>query len=427
MNANINLDAFERIVIDHFRVAVRHHSPMNRGSYARVFLFTLENNFQVVGRVVLPVREAVKTEAEVAAMEMVRSRTDIPVPQVYIYCSSANNPVGAEWILMEYLRGELLGDCFGRLTNQQKLRTSVDLAMVMSSLFIITASYIGSLLPELRKDDSNTGHYPLRYPLDSHPLCEATTFTQDVRFRIGPMNDVTLLDYPNQVPASLCGPFDSEFDFLEAFAFRGRPPTRPNNKLDRWAFNKVFEVYHTIRPLYRGFIGSSSDLPDETFHFSHGDLSSWNILVDPQSGTITGVIDWEMAGFRPAWLAAVAGGWFNDDQDRFLMTDDQSRHLEYGDDKLGDAELRSHFRLQLAGRNMELFCHYWLGPELRAIFYACCHAYPGNAEIWLEKYEKHEWDLELRGPFPFDLMGWILEKLDLEETLRTGTAGEIPE
>jgi len=35
-------------------------------------LFTLENGMQVIARILLPVRESVKTEAEVAAMELVR-------------------------------------------------------------------------------------------------------------------------------------------------------------------------------------------------------------------------------------------------------------------------------------------------------------------------------------------------------------------
>jgi hypothetical protein len=123
-----------------------------------------------------------------------------------------------------------------------------------------------------------------------------------------------------------------------------------------------------------------------------------------------------MAGFRPAWLAAVAPGWFNDDSDRFLMTDDQSCRLEYKEETIGDPQLRSHFRLQLAERNLELFCHYWLGPELPAFFYACSHTYAGNAEIWLKKYEKYEWDVKRRGAFPFSIRGWILERLDLETT-----------
>ena len=62
----------------HFHVPVCHYSLMNTDSYAQVYLFTLENNFQAVGRVVLPVRERVKTEAEVAAMELVLCK---PLPQ----------------------------------------------------------------------------------------------------------------------------------------------------------------------------------------------------------------------------------------------------------------------------------------------------------------------------------------------------------
>jgi len=69
-----DLHAFEGIVADHFCIGVRRCSLMKMGSYARVYLFTLENDFQVIGRVVFPVRETVKTEAEVAAMELVRCK-----------------------------------------------------------------------------------------------------------------------------------------------------------------------------------------------------------------------------------------------------------------------------------------------------------------------------------------------------------------
>ena len=71
--ASVNLDALEHIVCDHFHSDVCLRTPMNvNGSYARVFLFTVDNDLKVIGRIVLPVREAVKTEAEVAAMDMVR-------------------------------------------------------------------------------------------------------------------------------------------------------------------------------------------------------------------------------------------------------------------------------------------------------------------------------------------------------------------
>ena len=122
---------------------------MDDGTFARVFLFTLENGMQVIARILLPVRESVKTEAEVAAMELLRgyyrcrclllrrspmfhfgffpcpnivARTSIPVPKIYLYCSTPKNPVGAEWILMEYMPGLCLADGFEQLTYEQKRR-----------------------------------------------------------------------------------------------------------------------------------------------------------------------------------------------------------------------------------------------------------------------------------------------------------------
>jgi len=99
-----------------------------------VFLFSLENNVQVVGRVVLPVRESFNTKAEVATME-----------QIYLYCSTPHNPVRAGWILMEYMPGRTLWDCFETFTLQQKLRTAAGLANILSSLFRITVSQCGSI------------------------------------------------------------------------------------------------------------------------------------------------------------------------------------------------------------------------------------------------------------------------------------------
>ena len=37
------------------------------------------------------------------------ARTRIPVPEVYLYCSTPHNSVGAEWFLMEYMPGCHLG------------------------------------------------------------------------------------------------------------------------------------------------------------------------------------------------------------------------------------------------------------------------------------------------------------------------------
>jgi aminoglycoside phosphotransferase (APT) family kinase protein len=201
---------------------------------------------------------------------------------------------------------------------------------------------------------------------------------------------------------------------LEAISFLGCPPTRAGDKLGRWAFEKTLEVYDVVASLYRQSEESDMSPHSETFHFAHGDLSDYNILIDPDTGAITGIIDWEMAGFRPPWLAAVGAGWFDDDSQRFLMTDDQSAHGDYIDEMPTDALVRAHFRLKLAELDKELFRHHLQGVELRALFYACCNEYAGNTEIWLGRYKNHE-PTDRRGPFPFDYMAWVGERLDLEE------------
>jgi thiamine kinase-like enzyme len=41
---------------------------------------------------------------------------------------------------------------------------------------------------------------------------------------------------------------------------------------------------------------------EEEYAFCHNDLSQHNVLVDPISLKITAIIDWEYAGFFPAWF-----------------------------------------------------------------------------------------------------------------------------
>jgi len=155
-------------------------------------------------------------------------------------------------------------------------------------------------------------------------------------------------------------------------------------------------------------------------------LHDENILIDPDTGEITGIIDWEMAGFRPPWLAAVAGGWFNDGSERFMMSEHQTARGDYKDDTPTDAIIRAQFRLRLATMHEDLYRHYLQGIELRALFYACCNEFPGNAEGWLAKYMELEWPTKRRGPFPFDFLTWVIEKDDLRNKERLQAGNEEP-
>lgn len=286
--------------------------------------------------------------------------------------------------LMEYLPGIQLADCFDDLPYSQKRQTAEDLAEIMHSLFSITAPLAGCLLYDKNLEE-----------------------LLSLRFNDLPNHVAHTDNFPNQISPSSCGPFKSERSFLEAFAYCGMPAQRPASQEDQLGntFDMILKVYDSIRPLY--------DFDTHRFHLAHGDFSSANILVDPSTGHITGLIDWEMAGFRPSWLAAVSPGWFNDDSCRFLVTDDQSDAEGYDQDTPEDAELRLYFQDQLRLGSSELYKNWFDGVELRAIFYNLCHEYAGNAEVWLEKYSEKQWPDE-RGDFPFDYWGWMKAKLGVE-------------
>jgi hypothetical protein len=314
--------------------------------------------------------------------------------------------VRAEWILMDFIRGSRFVDCFDEFNYEQKTRTATDLALVVSELFSFTSSYCGALLRDQSlAEDQRSPRYTV--PEVSSASSESHSEITDNGYVIGPANDVTFLGLNYIVPAAFCGPFRSERQFLEALAYRGSPGTFFSKKIEREPFEKIFEVYDVVRPLYP--IPSPNG---QRFHIAHGDLSVANIILNPNTGAIMGIIDWEMAGFRPAWMSADPT-LFSDDYCRFVMEDYQDGPDGYEDETEDDTKLREHFYSELRSRSPEFLQHYRQGVELRAIFYNLCIGFPGNATAWLEKYEKYEWDVNARGPFPFDLMGWIREQIDL--------------
>ena len=205
---------------------------------------------------------------------------------------------------MDYVPGQRFMDCWDDMGVPQKTRVAKGLARLMAEMFALTASHCGVIL---RDSSLNESQRSLRYrpsamgaSLVEAPT-EAHTEVVDGDFVIGPVNDITFLQFTKTVPASLCGPFATERAFLEAFGYKdpygGAKVQSKLWRYMRWPVERMFEIYDLIRPLYTPQVDSSAP-----FHFAHADLSVANLMVDPGLGEITGLIDWEMAGFRPAWL-----------------------------------------------------------------------------------------------------------------------------
>ncbi|EJT99451.1 hypothetical protein DACRYDRAFT_110173 [Dacryopinax primogenitus] len=134
----LDLSALDIIVTDQLNRLGSHGLPLTReligvGSSALIYRYTVPGRgsepMSLVARVIYPRQPYWKTKAEAAVMNLVRAR-NVPVPKVY-QCSltASDNPVGAEWILMEYMAGERLDDVFDspEFTMDKKKRVIRDL------------------------------------------------------------------------------------------------------------------------------------------------------------------------------------------------------------------------------------------------------------------------------------------------------------
>lgn len=223
---------------------------------------------------------------------------------------------------MDNTPGVPSAECFDKLTYAQKQRTTDGIAQVMRSLYSITATHCGSLQVDL---SLRTGERAVRYGGPPRDLPSVTNVTASGRFVVGPANEFVFMEFPDARLAPLVravlvrtpvhgGPH---------FVVFSRTPASIE-KLVWWLFEKALEVSDAI-------------------HFCHGDIATSNIPLDLSTGSITAVLNWEVAGFRPPCAAAAAGAWFNDDKQRFVMCSNNDASEVYAEDAEDDQELRRYF------------------------------------------------------------------------------------
>ncbi|KAJ5236927.1 hypothetical protein N7489_007018 [Penicillium chrysogenum] len=83
--------------------------------------------------------------------------------------------------------------------------------------------------------------------------------------------------------------------------------TRSPVYLDEYLFSRLTT---SVPDLVHNYMGTNR--ADHDMVFTHGDLAPRNILVDDH-GHVTAVLDWELAGWRPAWVETVRAYTFCND------------------------------------------------------------------------------------------------------------------
>ncbi|KAI1173905.1 kinase-like domain-containing protein [Nemania sp. FL0916] len=84
--------------------------------------------------------------SEITTMKLIRKHTTIPVPQIFDFETSAEQPFGYPYVLMEYLEGRALPNGLAEtIPRQYHAKVAKQLANVFAELQILTFSRIGRL------------------------------------------------------------------------------------------------------------------------------------------------------------------------------------------------------------------------------------------------------------------------------------------
>ncbi|GAB1313395.1 hypothetical protein MFIFM68171_03605 [Madurella fahalii] len=270
-------------------------------SSARVYLF----------RVAIPVDPVFKTESEVATMTYVRRHTSIPVPRVFAFSSSDNNELGHEWILMEMLPGVSLRSVWGRMPYDANAKLFVDLAEYVNELLALRFSTLGNIYFA----DVAGKLFP-QEPSLNNPTGDADTIDIGIKPNSGfvisrIVTQEFFFDKRVHLNASR-GPFQTAREWVDARLdlLRQRvqnlsvDPTEEyycdnDRELEKnWV--RIDTILRRLEDLAPHLV-SPENGPEDVGVLWHDDLSEHNLLVDPKTFKLIGIIDWESVSIVPAY------------------------------------------------------------------------------------------------------------------------------
>jgi aminoglycoside phosphotransferase (APT) family kinase protein len=236
---------------------------------------------QYMLRVSLPVDPCNKTRGEAATLQLVRRRTDIPVPALVAFDDSRTNPVGYEWLLMEKMRGTPAYYRWRKMPMAQKEKLATRAAEFQAQLF-----RCGNFSDGFRGIGTlGTGSNPENATASAAGgILEPGQVVSSFFF--------TGARYHYPIPR---GPFRSSHDWLRAhlnviIKEHTAALAEAKNEDDReYAESSLCVARKLLRMLHKIFPAIVN--PPERTVIWHDDLSLRNMMVD-NHGDITAVLGW---------------------------------------------------------------------------------------------------------------------------------------
>ncbi|KAH8676899.1 kinase-like domain-containing protein [Tricladium varicosporioides] len=280
------------------------------GMYNKAMLLTMDNGTQVVAKVPNPNagKPHFTTASEVATMDFVRNVLQTPVPEVFAWSSRAQeNPVGAEYIIMEKIPGIELERLWPTMKTEDRLAIVQEIANYQKKWTSVSFKKYGGLY--YSKD--------LVSSLDNETLYTDAdgVDVKDPSFSIGPSTGRELIDNGRAGVEFNRGSWQTIEEYHKAIGHREiaavkQLPQLPKSSISLFGpgtyiptREKKLKALQCYLQLIKFLIPSDSSITSS--HLWHGDLHVANIFVNPSKPTeITGIIDWQSTELAPLYFHA---------------------------------------------------------------------------------------------------------------------------
>jgi hypothetical protein len=241
---------------------------LTRGRFHEIFVLYFsahdetpnEQEWSCIARISRRPESLEKLLSEVQTMRYVRSRTSIPVPDVYLCDFDVRNKVGAQFLLIERLPGRGLHTMWDTLNTEDKKAVLNDLAGVLTQLSKLKFDAIGSLNCE-----NEVGPLVYHFP-----------------------------DADSEEKMGTVGPFSSTVDYLLSFLALQFEASGIRSKIE-----SIVKSYLSVH---------SNQSIVSPFRLIHADFDSQNLLfihdttVPSGPPRLSGVIDWEYSHTGPLYF-----------------------------------------------------------------------------------------------------------------------------
>ncbi|KAG1751905.1 hypothetical protein EDB19DRAFT_1674474 [Suillus lakei] len=294
---SFSLVELQLVVDSHFLTSCK-LEKLAQGGYHKV-----RAALDVVVRVASPAFPKDKLESEVATCKMIAAFTGVPVPRIYAWNSDASNPVGAEYMIMDKVKGTPASQKWGDLSMEVKKTVVSQVAHYFLEICSLRFENVGSLYLS-----------PLAsIPLDGIVRVPDTPISKNVDPNRGPFSTVS--EYlSSNLRAEL--EFISHHRSVVLSELHKCDPTQlaeSRLELGECVMRKVIELC-SIYPSDT-LIPANITTPQRPFSLKFDDFRLSNIMIDADSGRVTGLIDFEAATIAPPWECAVIPPWLQDADD----------------------------------------------------------------------------------------------------------------